>query len=497
MPTCFMDAETTTVQNGRLDTSITYSDFIYWIVSDSCSYAEEKGNDRFNAYNRTMAPFSVGRIPARTVAECSVYVEKVISFENNVNPRLWYNTAILCADDRFMGTIPDVLTSRHFESAETIWDTTLTDFFSRKVYLSSFLKTSSGSHENARNAFFTNVNSGARWCVYFGHGHPDSLSDEGFLRNSDALRFTNDTTPTMFFSFSCSNADFLRKPESQMCREYLFKPSGGCISYFAASYETYSFDNENLALGLFSQARDTARLSLGRAVLNAFSVRADYNMSFYHILGDPALTFGKQKAALSPAVEVGANRVLTFSSNAAAPAGGQLYFRCEISDPKTTTCIDTVYDVIPALHYEPDSVIATGQGPLNGPLSIAIPSTFAGDKIKFSFYACNAAYEARYDTVLGFSAATIKNIAAGAATRPSVRFSRGIVTVSFFSGNRNELPRLSIYDLQGRLCRALAMPCRNNNAFFDFREANLSQGNYVLRISAAGQVFTEKVFFLR
>ena len=212
-----------------------------------------------------------------------MYVDKVISFENRNSASLWCNNAILCVDYRMQGTYLYPLGSEHLEASETISDKTLMGFFQSKVYLSSFVASTVGSHDNARNTYFVDVNAGARWCICFGDGHPDSLSDEGFLRNSDAPRFTNDTAPTMFFSFSCSNGDFLRKPVQQMSQAYLFKPTGGCISYFAATQETYATDNEKQAADLFSQTSSTERLSLGQAVSAAFALSRDDK---YHAVPD-------------------------------------------------------------------------------------------------------------------------------------------------------------------------------------------------------------------
>jgi hypothetical protein len=495
MPTCYLRADTTSYNGSSLDTEVIYTDFLYWTITDSSSFAEGKGGYRYVPLNFTLAPFSVGRIPARTAAECSAYVEKVISFENRNGARLWYNNAILCADDRMQGLIPDQLGWAHLESCEIISDKTLMGFFQKKVYLSSFLVSAADSHDDARNAYFSDVNSGARWCVYFGHGHPDSLTSEGFLRTNDVGMFTNDTTPTMFFSFSCSNGDYLRKPVKQMCRAYLFKSTGGCISYFAASRESYAYDNECLAVNLFSQDSGSERLSLGEAVSNAFALSRDDNMASYHIFGDPALTFIKRKAALSPSISVDANGLLTFSGNVAASSSGQLYYCCEISYPETTLCIDTIAG--PVSKYLSDSVLIVKEGLLNGPVSAKIPANFTGDKIKFTFYACNAEFEARYDTVVVFNVGTHNNVNAAVASGPSVRFIRGIVTVSFLPGLSNEPPQLSIFDLRGRLCQSVAMQSRNSSAFFDFHGTHLSEGNYILRVAAAGRFFTQKVFFLR
>ncbi len=499
MPTCYMYAETTTATiygKPEFDTLVTYGDFLYHTACDSSALGKMNGAYRYlSIYNTNLAPISVGRIPARTAAECSVYVEKVIAFENGNGARLWYNNAILCADDRMQGKNLDPLGSQHLETCETISDKTLMGFFQTKIYLSSFLVSPAGSHDNARNAYFADVNAGARWCVYFGHGHPDSLSDEGFLRNGDVSRFTNDTTPTMFFSFSCSNGDFLRKPVQQMSRAYLFKPAGGCISYFAATQETYASDNEKLAFDLFSQLSGTERLSLGQAVSNAYALSMDDNMRWYEILGDPALTFLKKKAALSPAVTVDANGMVTFSANDAPSNNGQMKYRCEISYPETTTCIDTVAG--PPPQYLSDSILATKEGLLSGPVTAQIPANFKGDKFKFTFYACNPNFEARFDTVLALSAGVLGGARAAIAAGPSMRFNRGIVTISFGLGAKNELPHLSIYNLQGRQCCSVTMHSRSGGAYFDFNEAHLAQGNYVLQVGAAGRMFSQNVLFLR
>jgi Peptidase family C25 len=494
MPTCYQYADTSTF-SAKLDTSVAYGDFLYCTAYDSSFLEKLRGNYRFGLdLAKIMPVISVGRIPARSAAECSVYVDKVIAFENRNGARPWYNNAILCADDRMQGLNLDPLGAMHLESCETISDNTLMGFFQNKVYLSSFPKSPAGTHDNARSAYFADVNKGARWCIYFGHGSPDSLTDERFLTTGDASLFTNDTTPTMFFAFTCSNADFLRRPSQQMCRAFLFKPTGGCISYFGATQEVYASDNEKLAANLFYQASGTEHLSLGQAVSAAFAQSRDDNMTWYQILGDPALTFLKKKAALSPAIAMDANGLFTFTPNSAVN-NGQLQYQCEISCPATVTCIDTAAGS--PLQYQSDSVLASKEGSLNGPVSAQTPADFHGDKVRFTLYASNADLEARFDTVVTLFAGVRGNPHAAIAAAPSLRFSRGIVTVSCAAGAKGESPHLSIYNLQGRLCAGVTMHSRNGDAYFDFNEAHLAQGNYVLQATAGGQVFSQKVLFMR
>jgi hypothetical protein len=485
--------------DSTLDTTVYYSDFLYSMMTDTTPPVTKDGR-YWNIPNTfDSVSFSIGRIPAQTVAEADNYVSKVIAYEALQGSRGWQNKTILCADDRMQGLRPDPLGSQHLLSSELICDSLLGGFFTSKVYLSSFTKSTMGRHDDARKAFFSRVGSGARWCVYFGHGHEDSLSDEGFLRNMDVGLFANDSAPALFFSFSCSNGDFIRKPVSQMCKSYLFKPSGGCIAYFAASIESYASDNEQLAMALFSQKPGAERLSIGEAVRRAHVMYPLYNSMVYQLLGDPALLFCKKKESFTPAITVGDDGVISVTGITTPQViSGQPFYRYEISCPESIWCIDNIAAPdLNALAYMQDSVIASKEGPLLSSIQAKIPAFVNADKIKFSLYVADNESETRFDTIIAY----INGIRVQASARiphgPVVAYNRGVVTVSVDHTFDDAIPQLSVFDMKGRLVKHAVMPVVRDRASLDLNAMGIAEGNYLLRIKMKRQTFIVKACLLR
>jgi hypothetical protein len=356
-------------------------------------------------------------------------------------------------------------------------------------------------HDEAKKAFFDTVGSGARWCVYFGHGCRDSLADGAFLRSSEAGLFANDSAPVMFFAFTCGNGDFLRRPSPQMCKSFLLKPAGGCISYFSASEEAYASDNEKLARAIFGQnILDSIGLgiSIGEAVEFARAKCRDDNMKVYQLLGDPALRFRKKDPQLSPTITLGVNGVITVSGIVPPPTGGQTYFRYEISYPETVWCIDSIqYPGLGPLSYMKDSVIASAEGVLPVYLGAQIPAGFNADKIKFALYVANDEFESRFEKTFTLGAGARAQAFAKIPQGPAVRFNRSVVTLSFDRAQSGAIPQLSVFDLMGRLIKRAAMSVAKDAAVLDLNTMGICGGNYLIKITVKQQTFVTKVCFLR
>jgi hypothetical protein len=485
----------------KLDTTIYFTDFLYGTVYDSTPPVIKNG--RYWSFPLLAVPmFSVGRIPAQTAAECMNYVNKVIAFESFNNNYGRQNKVVLCADDRMQGLKIDQLGSQHLLSCEAVSNTIGDGFFTRKIYLSSFVNSPTLRHDEAKRAFFDSIGSGARWCVYFGHGCRDSLADGAFLRSSEAGLFTNDSAPVMFFGFTCSNGDFLRRPSPQMCKTFLLKPAGGCISYFSASGEAYASDNEKLARALFGQTiLDSIGLgvSVGSAVELARAKCRDDNMKMYQILGDPALCFHKKDPQHSPTITLGANGAVLVAGIVPPATGGKAYFRYEISYPETVWCIDSVQGIssLGPLSFVRDSIIASAEGPLPASLEARIPAGFNAGEIKFALYVANDEFESRFEKTFSLETGSRAPAFVKVSQGPAVRFSRSVVTLSLDRAQSDALPLLSVFDLKGRLIKQVIMAVSINAATFDLKALGIGGGSYLLKITAQNQTFVSKVFFLR
>jgi hypothetical protein len=497
MPTFYFDADTNHLAK---DTIVEYSDYFFQTIEDSQPPVKRMYGNRwdYSDWEVRVPAFALGRIPAQSSQQCQQYIDKLIRYEAQNKKGAWMNHISLAADDAFQlvddSIVRDPLGHDHLEGVESLAEPCFKGFFLDKTYLSSFTKNSEKIHESARTRFFDIEGQGVRWSVFFGHGHPYLLTDEKFLRSTDFTLFRNDTAPTVFFAFSCSNGYFLRDSALQMAKSFLFKPTGGCIAYFAATTESYSENNKQLAKAIFGQAGETDSLSLGMAVMKANVIVRDENMRFYEILGDPAITFRKKRTPITTTAFAATGGAVTVTTTVqlSSPAS-PLFFSYRISAVDSVKCLDDS-----AISYVKDSVVSSREGSASGPVAAEIPSSLRNKKIRFCMYVWNNETEARFDTVFTPSSAALAVRDARPQQCASVRqLRRGVFSVALSMPGSPGTVRVALVNTRGQMVRAADAPCRDGRAVFDVSREGISDGKYFLRIMAGSRLFSESVCLMR
>ncbi|HEX2957515.1 MAG TPA: C25 family cysteine peptidase [Chitinispirillaceae bacterium] len=429
--------------------------------------------------------FALGRIPVKTIDECVAYINKVISYEQRGMNSYTYNRMILAADDAKQGELLDPIPSiRHHQlAADNIAEKCFNGCFLDKTYLASFPRSSSGNHEQARVHFFDAINKGARCAVYFGHGHPDSVSDEGFLRASDTNLFSNDSFPFMFFSFSCSNGEFLRKSTPQMCKTFLLLPNGGCIAYVAATAPTYAASNENFGLSIFSQLDSSSlSISIGKTLLNAFSATMNEINFYYQVLGDPALQFAKKRIKSQTIISSTQNGDVTITTKTVSPTISPLNYHYQTGIRDSVTCIDGL-----SPKYLDDSIVSSFGGvSSNGQIVVTIPKSALTEKTFYTLYAWDETAELRLDTSLVISTAVIAASIASPEAR-QFHFNHGILTIVLPEQSRAKEAAVALYAVNGALVKMIKTPLTDNSVVLDMKNAGLPAGNYIFKLTAQTQ----------
>jgi hypothetical protein len=480
MPTCFWYADTVRNISGILDTNAGYSDALYATTGASSSPPADP-------YGFNAPTFSIGRIPARTAEECSLYIDKVIRYETVDTKGAWYNSIIGSADDMFENGKFDVLGSTQMRAAERVSNDVLRRFFTTEVLLSSYAKDAEGSYSAAKQDFFDAVNKGARWSYYFGRGNRTVLSGEGFLETADSSLFENDSMPTMFFAFTSKNGDFLRKNERPMCASYLFRRRGGCIVYVAAGVATSATMNEVFAQNILNAGSYPGYISLGKALVQAQKMNNDF-MS-YLLLGDPALCFIKKTIPLSAQFTKSDDSAFTISSTAQLDGGAPLSYAYTISIRDSMRCIDDS-----TVKYLRDSVVISAQGNVAGPIETAIPPSLFGKNIKYTLYVWNNGFEARYDTVFIPQSSAVRQRAVERMGRHSFQIRNGVLTVSAPLLMSKERVVISLFNVKGSLIKSMKLP---SAGVLDLKTLHISKGNYIVRLKVGGVGYCRKIYYLR
>jgi len=242
----------------------------------------------------------IGRLPAGNPAEAmSLVTGKPRTFEMNSEFDSWRARAILCADDANQGSRPDPLTNQHVLQMERKdWFHVPFPIERAKVYLNdfAFADTTRQTKPAARDEFIGQINRGAWFTDYIGHGNDAQLADEQVFRASDVPRLTNATRPSVFGFFSCTVGKF-DEPTGQGLGELLLKaPNGGAVASLAATGEAFGLEstpiNDSFVDELFPARRvdqpQTVGLALARAK-NDHATITNFGDRKYNLLGEPGL----------------------------------------------------------------------------------------------------------------------------------------------------------------------------------------------------------------
>ena len=235
---------------------------------------------------------SIGRIPGTSSSQCSLYVEKVKQYDLARPKGPWRNNVLAIADDAMIGPVAaDRIWNFHQPSAENIIKNFLQGYSVKKRYLSAYPLDEFNEKPAAKAAIVQTINQGISWAFFYGHGNDQVLTDEKVLTSETIDRFTNDSLPFVFLSFTSRNGSFLPYLPAAMSLKCLFAPHGGAIAYIGSAYETYAYDNELLGQAFFSELKKNPNANLGALLARAKPKDINYlpNALTYFLLGDPAL----------------------------------------------------------------------------------------------------------------------------------------------------------------------------------------------------------------
>ena len=430
--------------------------------------------------------FVIGRIPCDSAQQCLNYVQKVIDFENNKHRnKSWFNSALVVSDDTMQAFNPDPLGFMHLEAAEICADSLLRSWFVTKVIGCAYTRDSITLNKpQVEDSIVNDLNCGNLWSVYVGHAGPDVWSDEQMLLGKDAARLRNDSTPSVFASFSCMNADYLAPYGNSMCKQFLFASHGGALAYIAATTNTYSSNNTRLMELFFNSFNGNQQICLGTALLTAKVICADFNSRYYACLGDPALTLSAGQMNLGLARNN--HDLVSFTcriGNAAVQSGNfdvRIYKRDTVRiGAKDFYCLD--------------SLVSRQTGTFtNGNFAAAVADT----GVRVVAFVWNENGEGRMDSAFLVSAMPV---VAGANKFPgavALRIENGRVFIQTGS-LRGTTVRFAAFALNGRVALSRDISVSAQEIIVDPRTMGLAAGTYLVRIATVKGSFTQRMILAR
>lgn len=274
-------------QTSVYENSSYMTDDIYGFLSDDSglNFATDK------------LSIAVGRIPAHSVNDATVAVDKISAYLNSMPHTTWKNRVLLLADDENGGI--------HMTQTETSWDnmtkgTAGSKFIYDKIYIDAYTK-QGGTYPEARRELFNTLDEGVVWWQYAGHASATTISHENIVTYTDFNNMYLRQYPVLF----AATCNLLRwDTSSRSAAEVLhFLPTGGTIATISAVRPAYITPNGDLtaAVGatLTSTEPDGTLHTIGEIYrLGKNRLKNDTNKLRFVLMGDPALSLATPSASV-------------------------------------------------------------------------------------------------------------------------------------------------------------------------------------------------------
>ncbi len=241
----------------------------------------------------------IGRIPASTVYQAQLVVDKVKNYYSDKALGNWRNVVCFIADDEDAG-----LHLIDSEKLANYINDNHSEFITDKIYFDAYMQETSSAVERypgVTEAINKRVKDGVLILNYVGHANELFLADEQVLDVSNINSWSNYNSLPIFVTATCEFSRF--DADEMSAGEYvLFNPGGGGIGLFSTTRLVYAYSNFLLSRSFYNVAfqqdenGDHYRMGdiMRLAKINTINTTNKRNFS---LLADPALklTYPKYK----------------------------------------------------------------------------------------------------------------------------------------------------------------------------------------------------------
>ncbi|HAQ18805.1 MAG TPA: hypothetical protein DCR40_06145 [Prolixibacteraceae bacterium] len=233
----------------------------------------------------------IGRIPARTLDEARIVVDKIRNYQKQEAMGNWRNVVTFIGDDEDNSTHMG-----QSESLANFINKTYPAFYTDKIYFDAYrqISTSGGEkYPDVTTAINNRVKQGTLVMNYTGHANEEFLADEKVLDIPIVNSWSNYTRLPIFVTATCEFSRFDSNGTSAG-EHILFNPAGGGIGLFSTTRLVYS--GANFVLNskffkyIFEKDQSGKNLRLGDVMrLAKASANTGINQLNFTLLADPAL----------------------------------------------------------------------------------------------------------------------------------------------------------------------------------------------------------------
>jgi hypothetical protein len=256
-------------------------------------------------------PIAIGRLPARSEQEISLFVDKTIRYETEEKPGPWQRRTLIFGGPAEMGPLVDGLIE---SQATSLLDQLLPYDYDVNVLFAKKDSPYAFRFDQLSQELVREINGGALVAVYAGHGLERSFDRAYFRGQSYAIgsvpdleHIDVDNGSPLFISLTCLTGDYGEPSQRSVAETMLLRPRGP-IAIFASSGVSHPYPNLLYARLLIEGLLGERAATIGDAVLRAKKELPSSSMPFaqlfvpgdhdeiksshlqlYNLLGDPAL----------------------------------------------------------------------------------------------------------------------------------------------------------------------------------------------------------------
>ena len=233
----------------------------------------------------------IGRIPASTVFEAELVVEKILNYYSPEALGDWKNVVCFIGDDE-----DGNLHMKDSERLASLVNANHKEFITDKIYLDSYKEevTPAGeSYPDVTEAINNRVKDGVLVLNYVGHANNRFMADERVLDISDVNTWSNADNLPIFVTATCEFSRF-DADETSIGEYILFNPNGGGIGLFSTTRVVFAYSNYLLSRSfyefIFEKDENGKRYRMGDVIrLAKINTINTTNKRNFSLLGDPAL----------------------------------------------------------------------------------------------------------------------------------------------------------------------------------------------------------------
>ncbi|HSI89761.1 MAG TPA: type IX secretion system sortase PorU [Adhaeribacter sp.] len=226
----------------------TYSSEDYFGLLDDL-----EGEWRENGGGQTeLLDIGIGRLPANSIEEANIMVDKLINYSNPSHFGKWRNRLTFIADDEDGGM--------HQTSAEdvvNIVEKDYPDYNINKIYLDMFKQVTAPNGKRSPEcvaAIDRAVEQGSLVMNYVGHGGETGLAAEQIITINQINNWNNYNNPTFFLTATCEFGRY-DDPKRPSAAEYsLLSDKGAAVGLVTTTRPVMSYSNDALNISFYDHA---------------------------------------------------------------------------------------------------------------------------------------------------------------------------------------------------------------------------------------------------